>query len=478
VLHRLIAAGLIGFLFLAGIVLGDRGRPVSEGPNIVMIVSDDQSWESIPRRPAVMPYLQGRLKDPDDHWIGFPNAFVNTALCCPSRATILSGQYAFRTGVLTNPDGGRFRDGSTIATWLGDVGYYTGLFGKYLNRYPFERQPFVPPGWDEWVAKLHGDVTTVYFDYTLYGDGEQTHYGVEPQDYMTDVLAEQAVGFIEDAPGGRPFFLYYAPTGPHAPFVPPPRHEGTFWDAELDHPPSVAEPDLEDKPQWVQDLPKVTSRRQEELDYQHRNAYETLLGVDDGVRRIMEALETQGVLDDTVVIYLSDNGYSFGEHSVLAKRCPYDECARVPLFVRMPGQAAREEEFVVSNADLAPTITSLAGTNPGIRSDGLDVSPLLRGTSPASSRPGVVIEWAGDEEIPPFWAFRTARYLYVSYPVSGEEELYDLKRDPWALDNVVQESAYRETRVRLSELLGAAVPEWAVSRSVAAAAAERSRTPN
>ncbi|MEX0990956.1 MAG: sulfatase [Actinomycetota bacterium] len=473
---------MIGFLFLSGLVMGDRGRPVSDGPNIVMIVSDDQSWESIPRRPAVMPYLQSRLKDPSDHWIQFPNAFVNTALCCPSRATILSGQYAFRTGVLANGDGQRFRDRSTLATWLHDVGYYTGLFGKYMNRYPFEQQPFVPPGWDEWAAKMHGGIETVYFNYTLYGDGRQTYFGAEPQDYMTDVLAEQAVGFIEDAPGGRPFFLYYAPTAPHAPFVPPPRHEGAFWDAELDHPPSVAESDLEDKPQWVQDLPKVTDRRQDELDYQHRNAYETLLGVDDGVRRIMEALEAQGVLDETVVIYVSDNGYSFGEHSVLAKRCPYDECARVPLFVRMPGQAARDEDFVVSNADLAPTITALAGTNPGIRSDGLDVSTLVRGASPAPARPGVVIEWAGDAEIPAFWAYRTKRYLYTWYPTTGEEELYDLKQDPWALGNVVEEPDYEETRVRLSDLLGAAVPEWAVSRSVegsaAAAASARNRTRN
>ena len=454
-------AAVIGAVFLLVFALGDGfgpRAPVSEGPNIIVIVTDDQSFATIPYDPPAMPYLQSQLADPNSDWIRYPNAFVNTALCCPSRSTILSGQYAHHTGVVRNRDGEFFDDTSTIATWLDAAGYYTGLFGKYLNLYPFGREPFIPPGWDRWIAKLHGGVASVYFDYTLNRDGELRRYGAEPQDYMPDVLAADAREFIESAPAGRPFFLYLAPTAPHAPWLPAPRHEGAFSGVRFDHPASIEE-ERRDKPGWVRALPEVRRGDLERLDYERRNEFEALLAVDDAIRGIMTTLEERDELDDTVIFFLSDNGYSYGEHGVVAKRCPYDECARVPFFVRVPGAGSGDDPLVVSNTDIAPTIARLAGATPTRPIDGVVLPRVVR-SAPDPDRPGVLIEWAGDLEVPPFWALRTERYLYVEYPTTGEVELYDEQEDPLALHNIAGDPRSQDVQDALAAQLAPLIPPW------------------
>ena len=434
--------------------------PVSDGPNVIVILTDDQSYDTVLRTPSAMPYLKSLLEAPDSDWIQFPNAFVNTPICCPSRATILSGQYAHHTGVTRNQDGEYFDDASSVATWLQGAGYHTGLIGKYMNLYPFGREPFIPPGWDEWIAKIHGGVDTVYFNYRLNRNGVATQYGLEAEDYMPDVLAADARTFIRDAPPGRPFFLYFAPTAPHAPWVPAPRHEGAFSEVRLDagRAPSIEENRI-DKPEWVQELDRIRDGKLVKLDYEARNEFEALLGVDDAIRGIVETLRAEGVLEDTVILFLSDNGYSYGEHSVVAKRCAYDECARVPFFVHVPGAEGGEDPFVVSNTDVGPTIAALAGVEPTRPVDGIALPQVVAG-APAADRPGVLLEWAGDLEVPSYWAFRTQRFLFVTYPESGEEELYDLKRDPYALKNVADDPEMERVRERVEGELTLLIPEW------------------
>ena len=456
---RLVVVVVVLAAFVISVVFVRGGRRISNGPNIVVILTDDQSPDTLPHDPPAMPYLQRRIDDPSDRWIKFPNAFINTPLCCPSRATILSGLYSHETGVLRNEDGHLFQDASTVASWLNGVGYWTGLVGKYLNRYPFDREPFIPPGWDEWAAKMHGDVTSVYFDYRLFENGQVVHYGVEPKDYMPDVLTTKAVDFIRNAPEGRPFFLYFAPTAPHAPWVPAPRHEGAFSKLRIDKQPNYNEEDVTDKPAWVQALNEVKKRKERILDFQHRNELEALLGVDDSIRAIFEALEQRNSLDDTVVFFLTDNGYSFGEHRLIGKRCAYDECAKTPFYVRYPDVVSREDRTVISNADLAPTIAGLAETAPSTRVDGLDLSRVLAGNR-RIHRPGVLIEWAGDQDVPPYNALRTQEFLYVEYPTTGERELYDLRgavghSDPYGLKNVAGEREFRGIERRLESQLAA-----------------------
>jgi arylsulfatase A-like enzyme len=441
--------------------------PVSDGPNIVFILSDDQSVGSLPRFPSAMPYLQSRILDPDDHWVSFTNGFVSNPLCCPSRATIFTGQYSSVNGVLKNAYGHEIEEDSTFATWLHDVGYVTGFFGKYINQYPFDREPYVPPGWDLWSAKERGGVQTVYYNYTLIGNGGiPTYYGRDPEDYMPDVLAEQAADFIRNAPGGRPFFVEYAPTTPHAPWVPAPRHEGTFEDLRIEARPNVNEGNVEDKPAWIRAQEPLSEKRLKDLKEEERREYDTLLGMDDGVRTIFKALEERGVLDDTVVIYLSDNGYSYGSHRWIAKRCAYEECNATPFFVRYPGIAARDDATPVSNVDLAATFADLAGVTPTIRQNGESLVPLVERGQPLD-RPGVLLEWPGDSTVTGYWGLRTESFLYVELE-TGERELYDLTgikgdADQFQLHNVAGTKPYDGIQGELAASLAAMKQEAGIT---------------
>jgi arylsulfatase A-like enzyme len=424
---------------------GSDGGP---GPrwNVVVIVSDDQSVDSIPREPPVMPYLQAAAEDPAEHWIRFSHAFVNTPLCCPSRATMLTGRYAHHHGVLTNEDGARLDESTTVATWLDAAGYTTGLVGKYLNGYPFGRPPFVPAGWDRWWAKAQGPATTLYYDYTLVEQETPVPFGDGPDDYATDVFADRAVEFLRDAPTDAPFFLWFAPTAPHPPWVPAPRDAGAFADLPIASSPSVGETDVSDKPAWVRALPPVDAAARATLLEEHRASFETLLALDEGVRAIVEALRARGDLERTVILFLSDNGYAFGEHRWEAKRCEYDECTGVPFLVRYPPLPGRTESTLVSAVDLAPTIAALAGVAPPADVDGVSLVPVLRGRGNGGGT--VLSEWVGDPEVPAWWQVRTPSFAYVELG-TGERELYDLRVDPFELENAIGDPAYASVVERL-----------------------------
>lgn len=456
----LVALGALAILALAA-SFGPWHTYVSEGPNVVLIISDDQSIDSLPHFPATMPYLQARMLDPNDHWVSFSEAFDNNPLCCPSRATLLTGQFSHHTGVLRNAYGKYLDDSSTVATWLHDVGYYTGFFGKYINQYPFQLAPYVPPGWDEWAAKNHGGVETVYYNYQLaegkgQGSAQLVSYGGAEADYMPDVLTRKTVDFIETAPGGRPFFVVYSPTAPHAPWVPASRHAGTFADLVIEPRPNVNEVNVSDKPRWVQDLRLMSEDKLQRLQDDQRMEFDALLGVDDSVKAISDALEARGVMDDTVIIYLTDNGYSYGSHRWVAKRCVYTECNQTPMLIRFPGTSARDEDFPVSNVDVAPTIAGLAGVTPTISVDGVDLGPMLSAQR-LPDRPGVLLEWPGDTTVPAYLGIRTNDYLYVELATT-EVELYDLTgvvgdADPYQLHNVADDERYAMVRMELAAQL-------------------------
>lgn len=422
--------------------------------NVIVIVTDDQSYESVPRPVPVMPFLQARILDPADDWVVFPNAFVNTPLCCPSRATLLTGRYPHHTGVVDNEDGAALDEGSTIAAWLDAAGYHTGLVGKYLNGYPFGRGPFIPQGWDRWWGKQQGPATSVYRDYTLIVQGVPEDHGASEADYLTDVLADAAAGFIREAPPDEPFFLWFAPTAPHPEWVSAARHEGTFEDLPVPARPSLGEPDVSDKPAWVRALPPMGAEEREEMREARRDAYETLLAVDDAVREILGAVRDRGESQETVVVIVSDNGFAFGEHRWVRKGCPYDECVRVPLFIRVPGAGHRTEPSLVSAVDLAPTIAELTGATPGGGLDGVSLAPLLLEGSRDGLSGEVFMESVGDERIPAWRGLRTRLFAYVEL-ATGERELYDLRRDPFQLVNVISDPGYATQVERLEGALDA-----------------------
>jgi N-acetylglucosamine-6-sulfatase len=433
-----------GLVFLPGVP-----APEDRPPNVIVILTDDQPADSIPNPNAIMPFLQGRALDPNDHWVVFDHAYVNTPLCCPSRATMMTGRFAHHTGVLDNEDGDLLDESSTIATWLHDAGYHTGLFGKYLNHYPFGGPGYVPPGWDRWSARRYGPVTTLYYDYTLIEQTRAVRYGDAADDYSTDVLADQATAFIRQAPVDRPYFLWFAPTAPHPPWTAAPRDRGAFAQLPLPVSQAVDEADVSDKPAWVQGLPEPDAAV---VDADHRRSYAALLAVDDAVGRIMAAVRARGELGDTVVIYTTDNGLAFGEHRWVRKSCEYDVCLRVPLMVRVPGVEHRTESAVVSAVDLAPTIAAFAGVRPASAVDGVSLVPLLR-TEGREGLPGeLYAEFVGDDTIPPWWEIRTRRFAYVELG-TGERELYALRDDPAELLNVAEVPAFGDEIARLAAAL-------------------------
>lgn len=422
-------------------------------PNIVVFITDDQPWYTMPSILPVtpMPYLESRVRDPADHWVVFENAFLNTPICCPTRATILTGRYSHHTGVETN-GAGLADETSTIATWLHGGGYHTGLVGKYINRYPFGRAFYKPPGWDRWAANYWA-----YYNYRSYVDGKIVSYGATPADYSTDVIADKAAAFIDTAPTDRPFFLYVAPKAMHDPYTPAPRHEGAFQQMAPVRFPNFNEADVTDKPAWVRARGKAGASWIASLDQRRIDAFETLLSADDAVRDVFEALERRGELDDTVFIFMSDNGFAIGEHRWYSKKCEFDICTRTPFLVRFPSTYSRTEDLPVSSVDVAATIADLAGVTPATQVDGISIAPLLTNTA-TDWRDGVLLHAADDDyQSPGYWGVNTGDALYVEL-TTGERELYDMggvagPADPWQLQNRIMDPTYATLRDQLAALL-------------------------
>ncbi|HEY6835521.1 MAG TPA: sulfatase [Gaiellaceae bacterium] len=434
----------------AGSSLGTQAASArrSEQPNIVVVLTDDQRWDTL----SAMPTVERELVA---HGVTFTNSFVVNSLCCPSRSSLLTGQYSHSTGVYVNlpPHGGfeSFRDSRTIATVLHDAGYTTGLFGKYLNGYGMRARDarYVPPGWDHWTPFLR---KTAYYDYRLVDKGRVEHYGRGASAYSTDVLARKAATFVAHAP--RPFFMEFTPFAPHEPATPPPRYKNAFASTAWKKPPNFDEADLSDKPSYVRRLGPLTQKQLETVDRIRQHQLASTLAVDDAVGSIVKALKARHVLRTTMIVFASDNGVVWGEHSLAAARklVPYEESIRVPLVIRydpLTGGLQREDPHLALNIDLAPTMAALAGKKmPG--AEGRSLLPLVSGRHPAWRHDFLIEHLNGrpQRDVPTYCAVRTKRYKYVLYQ-TREEELYDLQLDPFELDNRASSPALSAVKERL-----------------------------
>ena len=467
-----------------------------EGPNIVVFLTDDQTVEQV----RVMTQVDALMRA---EGVTFANSFVNYALCCPARATLLTGQHASNHGVLWNggPTGGydNFADQeSALPVALSEAGYLTVHVGKYLNGFglpPFlggatsieELEP--PPGWDEFRGLI--SPTEVYYTEPTFLDrGDVVTY--DEDDYVTDVVTDLVVDSITRAASlDRPFFLQVGYSAPHAqgglplneveagtffdriaerypdlPFVeavPAPRHAGTLAGEPLLTSPAIGEDDISDKPQAVR-YPELTDAQLERLGDIYRSELESLLAVDESVAAIIEELDRLGELEETYLVFTSDNGYLHGEHRIWpAKYFPYEEALRVPLLIVGPGlQPGRTVDSVVSNVDLAPTILELAGAAPLRQPDGRSLVGLLRDTEQEWTRAILVEGHApegqlltfGGRQAPAFSGVHTGEAVYVEY-ADGSRELYDLTVDPFQLENI----AAREGAAELERQMAAWLKE-------------------
>jgi N-acetylglucosamine-6-sulfatase len=446
-------------------------------PNIVFILADDMRKDDL----QYMTQTQALLKD---QGMSFENAFVSNALCCPSRATIMRGQYSHNTGVWTNGNstiGGwqaYKRNGGeldNVATRLQGAGYRTGLFGKYLNGY--KATTGKPPGWYKWFAHVNG---ISYYDYQINDDGTTKQYGSSSTDYEVDVIAEQAETFIDtSATAGVPFFAYVAPIAPHIEEglgnpVPAPLYEHTYDGLKVTRTLSYNEQDVSDKPSWIRKAPTLTAAQQAEIDVRHENRAESLRSVDDLVAEVVGKLSEKNVLGNTYIFFASDNGFHEGEHRLkTGKWRPYEEDIHMPLLVRGPGVApgcaigdtlCRTTYKLALNTDYLPTFTDFACApdpvlcetlktqNKWYVPDGRSLRPVLEGNATTTWRNAILLEGSQNTTyVPKSPAYRGIRTVipgtttsagskYVEYE-GTERELYDLGADPLELTNKYVASA-------------------------------------
>ncbi len=450
--HRIILSVMVTLLLVGASAIGLHQFALSSksnvasattGPNIIFILTDDQAIHSLKH----MPYLMSR---PGGRWIDFTNAFVNVSMCCPSRASILSGQYSHHTGVNANGKASTFRDASTLATWLQSEGYETTLIGKYLNKYPWDKgEVYIPPGWDNWYSFTAGNI---YYDYTLNQNGTLVRYGSRDQDYSTDVFKNFALNSIDQATSeSKPFFIYLSTSASHSSWNAARRHKGVYANLPIEHSPNFNEADVSDKPRWVRNLGLFSSSKINTTNANIRKAAETLLSVDEAVEAIMDKLSEKGVLDNTILIFMGDNGYSFGSHRWMEKGCEFEECIKVPLLVRYPFDTsiggARTETRMVQNVDIAPTIAELAGVTVQGPVDGMSFVRLLN-NEVVNWRTSLLLR-SPDGAPGKFWGVRTTEWKYIELS-TGEKELYSMVNDPYELTNIANQSQHAAIQASLA----------------------------
>jgi N-acetylglucosamine-6-sulfatase len=434
--------------------------------NVIIILSDDHRYDFMGFHEQAPPFLQtpnlDRLAAQGAH---LRNAFVTTSLCSPSRASILTGQYAHRHGVVDNstpiPAGTRF-----FPQDLQDNGYQTACIGKWHMGDEHDRPQ---PGFHRWVS-FRGQ--GVYRDPMLNIDGQR----VKRQGYITDLLTDYALDFLEQQrTAGSPFFLYLSHKAVHAEFTPAERHAGQYAQVRIPYPASMAntETNYRGKPHWV----RAQRAGWHGVDYAYhgtmdfdefyRGYAESLLAVDDSVGRVMDYLERHGLAENTLVLYLGDNGFLLGEHGLIDKRNAYEESIRIPMVAWAPGliPPGSVVETLVRNLDIGPTVLELTATRNAAPMDGVSfLGPLTGRPAPAADDREFLYEYYWEyafPHTPTTFALRGDRYKFIYYHgLWDTNELYDLQTDPREQHNLIHVPAMRtianDMRSRLFDRLEAA----------------------
>jgi N-acetylglucosamine-6-sulfatase len=471
----------LGLAFAALLVLGagvaaaatdlrdTHAAAAAPRPNIVVLETDDQTLAEM----EVLPNVRRLI---GDQGVTFDENFDSFSLCCPSRATFLTGQYSHNNGVRGNalPDGGfeKLDSTNTLAVWLQRAGYYTVLLGKYLNGYGRRNPLEIPPGWSEW----HGSVdpsTYRYYGYTLNENGVLTTYCAVPQPscYQTDVYRDKANEIIKRRTPEGPFFMWVAfladhSGGPREPGDPPnqatpdppARYRDKLAGTPLPQPPNFNEADVSDKPLVIRRRPLINARQRAAIQENWQQRRETLMAVDEAVASIVDTLNQTGELDNTLLIFTSDNGFFHGEHRIRSGKVQhYEESTHLPLLMRWTGNRTLprgvHRKQLVMNIDDAPTIVAAAGATAGRVIDGTSLLPLWRDGGKELGRDLLIDNMPG---VTHFDAIRTRQYKYVEHQ-NGDRELYDFARDPHELASQHANPAYDPIKASLATRLHALV---------------------
>lgn len=412
----LVAFAALGLPAAPAVAPGRAAAVADDPPNILVILTDDQRASGTL---GVMPQMRRWFRKGGTR---YPNAYATTPVCCPSRASIFTGQYAHNHDVHTNKEGGHIDEDATVQRALRDAGYRTALLGKYLNGWPAER---VPRHWDRWAMMAPPGYRNARFN--INGSIRRV------RGYTTDFLARRASSFIRQfEQEGAPWFVTISVYAPHEPFTPAKKYRKTKvpkWKGN----PATAERDRSDKPPYV----RGKSKKLKDLRTIRQAQLRTLRSVDDLVARVFKTLGKVGAVQDTLAIFLSDHGFLWGEHGLKAKNYPYLPSIRLPLLMRWPGRVAAgaADRRLVANVDVAPTILHAAGAAPAEPMDGRSLlDPFARDRMFTEAWP---------ENFVPTWAsILTGNVHYIEYHdnLTGEvtyREYYDLAQDPWELENLL-----------------------------------------
>ncbi len=416
-------------------------------PNVVLINTDDMNVSDMFVMRHTLALLGARGTT-------FRNSYVSYPLCCPSRATQLTGQYAHNHGVRTDQ---RFTDldsANTLAVWLKRAKYRTAMVGKYLNGYGLVDPRQVPPGWKQWFG-LTGGTEQKRYGLKLNENGKVHNYPRKPANYIDYVLGSKVNGLVKAwAPSPKPFFLYYNPNNPHGENgtpvwstrdpEPAPRYLGHFGDIPAPQSPNFDEPNVSDKPKQIRDIPRLSDQDKADIDRRYRGRLESLLSVDDEVKSIVNLVRKYGDKRKTFFIFTSDNGLELGAHRIEFKDYLYEEGERVPLVIRGPGVPQNTtRDQLVANIDLAPTIAAITRARPGRVMDGIDLLPLTRDPNVANNR-SILFE-SLDLDI---YGVRRGPWSYNLYS-NGDEEVYNLDDDPYQLTSVDSDPALASLKTSL-----------------------------
>jgi N-acetylglucosamine-6-sulfatase len=463
------------FLLSTIFVLSLSVLAVGQKPmNIIFILADDHRYDAM----GFMQKIQG-LQTPGLDRMAMEgahikNAFVSTALCSPSRASILTGQYAHTHTVVDNdaplPAGLTF-----FPSLLQKKGYQTAFFGKW-HMGNSDDQP--QKGFDHWLS-FRGQ--GVYYDPVFNINGKRIQ---QPKgSYTTDLLTDHTIDWLNKRNKSKPFFIYLSHKGVHAEFQPARRHEGIYRDIPIICPPSMyltatdssqkygtittpqTKVNLGDIPQWV----KKQRYSWHGVDFMYHGAIafddfyrrylETLQAVDESVNRVISWVRQQSLEQNTMIVYMGDNGFSFGEHGLIDKRHAYEESMRVPMLVWAPGMIKPRTviDNVIMNVDLAPTFLALAGMARPATMQGYSFTALLKDSNTKWPRDKVFYEYyweAAFPQTPTTFAVRSGRYKYIYYNgVWDVNELFDLQNDPYEMNNLIRDTTYRATGIALKNEL-------------------------
>lgn len=465
----------IRFFILLGIILGGScvaqqavvrqpngaltltKTPNSRPRNIIFVLTDDHRFDALGFLNTQTFIQTPNLDRLAKNGAYLPNAFVTTALCSPSRASILTGLYAHKHRVVDN-NNPVSKDLVFYAQYLQKVGYQTAMIGKWHMGGEFDDPQ---RGFNYWVSfKGQGSYLPEKNGFNVNGKK------VAQKGYITDELTDYAMDFLQNRKKDKPFMLYLSHKGVHADFIPAQRDKDRFKDHTFKPPVSMAIDSQKDAPMWLQNQRnswhgvEYPYHSQLDIGEYYKRYSETLLGVDNSVGRVLEYLEKEGLLESTLVVYMGDNGFMFGEHGLIDKRTAYETSMRVPMLAHCPdlikpGTVVKE---VVANIDIAPTFLEVAGLKSPAYMDGKSFLPFLKGqTQPW--RTGLLYEYYWERnfpQTPTMHALRTDRYKYIHYHgIWDTDELYDLQEDPHEMNNLVNQKEHLPTVKKLNkELFG------------------------